>query len=357
MKRILILCPYPAGRAPSQRFRFEQYLGLLRQQGFKITQESFWDEAAWDVLYKPGHRAAKVAGVMRGIARRLRTVARARDYDYVFIHLAAMPVGPPVIEALLAMLGRRIIYDIDDAIFLRNPNAKRSLLDDLVRWRSKVAFTTKHSYKVLSTNAFLVDWASKLNERVFMIPTTVDPDYHTPGPEKQATGPVVLGWTGTHTTAPYLEVIRPALKRLQARHPFRFRVICNIDPGFPELDDYEFVPWRKETEIEDLRAIDIGLMPLPEEPWTHGKLGFKAIQYGALGIPAVVSNVGSGGEVIEDERTGLLVANTEDAWVDALLTLLSDETVRRAMGAAARAHVLARFSIPSQAHAYVGLFE
>ena len=58
MARILFFTPYPAGRAPSQRFRFEQYLGILTAHGHQHREVSFLDEATWGILYRPGHAAA-----------------------------------------------------------------------------------------------------------------------------------------------------------------------------------------------------------------------------------------------------------------------------------------------------------
>jgi len=37
MKNVLILCAHRPKRSPSQRYRFEQYLPFLEQQGFKFT--------------------------------------------------------------------------------------------------------------------------------------------------------------------------------------------------------------------------------------------------------------------------------------------------------------------------------
>lgn len=48
--KVVILCPYPKGKAPSQRFRFEQYITFLEEK-IDITQLSFIDEATWAILY------------------------------------------------------------------------------------------------------------------------------------------------------------------------------------------------------------------------------------------------------------------------------------------------------------------
>lgn len=355
-KKLLILCPYPTGTAASQRFRFEQYIPALEANGFEVTQASFWDDATWKVLYKPGHRAQKVRGTIAGFLRRLSLVLRSGEYDYVFIHLEATPIGPPIVEALLLLLRKRLVYDIDDAIFMARTSKSNRIVSAL-RWRSKVGFVAKHSYKVTAVNPFLEEWAKQFNEHVVLVPTTIDPEYHRPAREPESHPVPVLGWTGSHSTAPYLDFIRPVLAELQKEHRFRLRVICDVDPGFPEISDYEFVKWREESEIRDLQSIDIGLMPVPDTTWARGKVGFKAIQYSAVGIPPIVSDVGSGREVVDDGRTGLVVPNEPEAWRQALIRLISDPALRRQMGEAARAHVLARYSIPAQTPTYVGLFQ
>ena len=273
----------------------------------------------------------------------------------MFVHLGAVPVGPPVFEALYKLRGAHIIFDLDDALFM-GVSSSANPLAKLFRSGKFIERTVRLADKVVVTNPYLERWARRFNDDVRQIPTTIDPEVHHPPPQKLPNPRPVLGWTGTFTTAAYLEVIRPFLRELQNTHDFTLRVICNTDPGFPELKHYEFVPWRKETEIEDLWPIDIGLMPLDASTFVKGKLGFKAIQYSALEIPSVVSDEGSGREVVEDGVTGFTVANTCEAWCTALRTLLDDPGLRAKMGEAARAKVLARYAVPAQAHAYRALF-
>jgi len=167
----------------------------------------------------------------------------------------------------------------------------------------------------------------------------------------------VLGWTGSYSTAKYLDLVRSALVRLQERYDFEFVVICNYDPGFFELKRYRFVKWRSATEVEDLSGLDIGLMPVPEGTWEKGKVGLKAIQYSALGIVPVVSNVGSGPEVVQDGKTGVVVENSERAWYGALTWLLDNRLRWRTMGHCARQYVLRRYSVAAQAPVYISLFQ
>ncbi len=359
--RILFLCPYPHGRMPSQRFRFEQYLPILEAHGFEVRQEPFLDEETTRIIHQAGHTPEKVSGVLRGFVRRVALLRQARDFDFVFIHLEAAPVGPPVIEAALFAMGKPVIYDIDDLIFVAKTQ-RANWLAAPFRWRSKVAWTAKHAKSVVGVNPFLVDWARQHNPDTRLIPTTIDPTRHRPAPRagvsdaSEANQTPRLGWTGTRTTAPYLDVIRPALAELERTHRFTLRVVCDRDPGF-SLERYEFVPWREATEIEDLWPIDVGVMPVPDDGFSKGKVGFKAIQFSALEIPCVVSDVGSGREVVQDGVTGLVVPNTTDAWVGALRRLLEDAAARRTMGQAARGRVLATYSIPAQTQSYLSLFQ
>ncbi|MBW8868664.1 MAG: glycosyltransferase family 4 protein, partial [Acidobacteria bacterium] len=112
--------------------------------------------------------------------------------------------------------------------------------------------------------------------------------------------------------------------------------------------DVECRPWSAATEVRDLWDMDVGLMPLPDEPWARGKCGMKAIQYMGVGIPAVVSPVGANREIVVDGVTGLH-ASSDAQWVDSLHRLLGDEPLRRRLGAAGRELVRERYSAEAQA--------
>ncbi|MBI4815140.1 MAG: glycosyltransferase family 4 protein [Deltaproteobacteria bacterium] len=355
--RILILCPYPPGSAPSQRFRFEQYIPALSRAGFEVHEEPFWSEQAWRVLYQPGHRVKKSAELTLGFLRRLRLLLDVRAYDWVFIHLEATPIGPPIIEAALFVLGRRVVFDIDDAIFMPPPTERARRFFSMLKWRGKVRWIAQRADKVIAVNPFLVEWAKEVNERTILVPTTIDPDYHRPPDQRPENERPVFGWTGTHSTLRYLDVIRPVLAKLSATLDFELRVICDRDPGYSDVRNYRFVQWSASTEIEDLSRFDVGLMPVLDEPWARGKVGFKAIQYSALAIVPLVSDVGSGREVVEDGVTGLVVPNDETKWASAIERLALDCQLRKRLGANARERILSRYSVPAQAPVYESLFE
>ena len=118
----------------------------------------------------------------------------------------------------------------------------------------------------------------------------------------------MIGWTGSYSTVQHLDTLRGALKKLAERESFRLRVI-----GTPTYEctpvEVEAMRWRADTELEDLSAIDIGVMPLPDDNWSKGKCGLKALQFMALGIPTVCSPVGVNTDIIQDDQNGFIAGH------------------------------------------------
>src|SRR5262249_17993442 len=147
-----------------------QYLEILKKADIETHFDPFFSDATMSVLYKRGHTAEKALGVVSGFIRRLRTLLRLPRYDYVFLFREASPLGPPIFEALMFLMRKKVIYDFDDAIFVAQPSKSNPLFRSL-RWNSKTAFICKHSRKVSVCNPYLVDWVSQYNRNTILIPT------------------------------------------------------------------------------------------------------------------------------------------------------------------------------------------
>ncbi len=356
MASILFLVPYPLGRAPSQRFRFEQYLPILTKHGHTYQLNSFLDESTWHILYKPGHIGAKVLGILHGFVQRIGHVWAARNYDIVFIHREAAPIGPPLFEWLLAkVLRKHLIYDFDDAIWLANTSKANRLAAGL-KWHQKVASICKWSYKNSCGNTYLMAYARQFNLHSIVNPTTIDTNHlHNRVRDQTAPGRLVIGWTGTHSTLKYLDQLVPVLTQLEDEGlDFEFRVISNQPPDLP-VRSMVFVPWHKDTEIDDLLKFHVGLMPLEDDLWAQGKCAFKALQYMALGIPSLVSPVGMNTEVVQHGYNGYVCTTLAD-WDYCLRQLLSNPSLRQQLGFAARSTVEARYSVNANQANFLQLF-
>jgi glycosyltransferase involved in cell wall biosynthesis len=166
--------------------------------------------------------------------------------------------------------------------------------------------------------------------------------------------PIRIGWTGTHTTLHYLNELVPILKQLNEKHEFLFRLISNQKPEWV-MQNLEFIEWKKETEIEDLAQIQIGVMPLKEDRWSAAKCGFKGLQYMACSIPTVLSPVGVNLTIVKDGENGYF-AKTQEDWYNTLDQLLTNENKRIQIAKNGRKRIIEAYSVVSQMKQYKKLF-
>ncbi len=340
--RVLAMVPYPAGQAPSQRFRIEQWMPHLRAVGIDCELASFMDSELYEQLARPGDPGSKAAGLLRATARRWRTLAEIGAYDLVFLHREAMAFGPAVLEQMIARR-KPVVFDFDDAIWLRNEN-RVNRLAAWVKCPGKTMTIAKRAAAVVAGNAYLAEWARRYNRSTYIVPTTIDMEGGYNRQKIHAPSEVpIIGWSGTTSTLRYLEFLRPVLEELARRRRFRLRVICDGAPvHWPELK-MDWCTWSSAREVDDLIPSDIGLMPQPDEEWAKGKCGAKALQYMALGIPPVASRNGVLPEIVEEGRSGFL-ADAPSEWMERLEELLDDWKLRAAMGEQARMTVQERYS-------------
>jgi len=357
--KILFLVPYPLQQAPSQRFRFEQYFSFLTERGHTFEVRSFSDPAGWQAMASKGRMFPKFFTLVKGFLDRFLTLFRVPSAGMVFIHREATPLGPPWVEWTIAkVFKKKIVYDFDDAIWTTD-RTDESFLFKKMKWRSKVRSTCRWSYKVSCGNEYLRSYAAQFNSHAVLNPTTLETEHwHNPALQvaRKNESNVVIGWTGSYTTLKYLEEIESVLGRLQKEFPLvSFLVIADKKPDL-NLPRLNFVPWKESTEVQDLLEIDIGVMPLPDDEWSKGKCGFKALQYMALEIPAVVSPVGVNTRLIEDGVNGFL-ASSPDEWYQRLSMLVRDKALRQALGKKGRLKVNNGYSVLSNKSTFLALFE
>jgi glycosyltransferase involved in cell wall biosynthesis len=351
--KILFVCPYPFDEAPSQRFRFEQYLNILKDEGYAFRLAPFLNLKAWKILYKSGNSTEKIVQLVISFIKRFILLFQLSAYEFIFIHREATPLGPPFFEWAVRFLWRKkIIYDFDDAIWLEDPSEKGSL-KARIKWKSKVKHICKWSYKVSCGNEYLAKFAMKYNQYVLVNPTTIDTDYHKEIKVSQ-NEKNVIGWTGTHSTLPYLKNILPILDELSTVHNFELLVVSNQKPDF-DVTYMRFIPWNKSKEIEDLNQMDIGIMPLTDDIWSKGKCGFKLLQYMAIEKPVIASPVGVNKKLINESRAGYQ-AETKEEWKSAIVKLLTEASIRKELGSRGRGYVKNNYSVNSNKDTFLSLF-
>jgi glycosyltransferase involved in cell wall biosynthesis len=353
--KILFIVPYPERRAPSQRFRVELFEPYLKEAGIPYTIAHFMDDATWNVLYKKGSAIKKVWGITKGYLRRLKTVfIDIHQYKYVFVHREAAPLGPPFFEWMIAKVWRKkMIFDFDDAIWIPNITAENKLAT-LLKSFWKIKYICKWSYKVAGGNDYLCDFARRSNPNVVRMPTCVDMERMHNQTKVHGDHKVVVGWTGSHSTLPYLNDVMEVLQELQQELNFSFMVIADKKPELP-LRDWQFIPWQEDSEVSDLLKMDIGIMPLQPDEWSEGKCGFKLIQYLSLSIPAVASPAGVNKIIIENGVNGYLCNSTAE-WKAALTQLINNTAQRKQFGEAGQQKMRAAYSVQAQQGNFLRLF-
>lgn len=357
--KVLFLVPYPLAEAPSQRFRFEQYQDLLKARGHEIQIQSFLPPRKWRLFYQPGHATMKTLMMVSGFVKRVGVLFMIGRFHRVFIHREAAPVGPPVLEWIIGrILKKKIIYDFDDAIWLTDKK-NEPWLERTLRSRNKVSSICAWSHTISCGNEYLRKYALKFNPNAVLNPTTVDTEnVHNVAVHSGAGRPdgrVLVAWTGSHSTLKYLYLLQNVLRQIQQKFTNVDLLVIADKPPEMDLARLSFQPWSSETEITDLSRADIGIMPLPDDEWSKGKCGFKALQYLALGIPAVASNVGVNSEIIQDGRNGRLCSTDED-WLRALEDLITRPELRIELGNAGRRTVVERYSMISNSENFLSLF-
>jgi len=238
----------------------------------------------------------------------------------------------------------RLVYDFDDAVNLRDKLRRGSHY--CRRRAGRFRRTVAEADIVIAGNHYLAGLAYEAGaERVTVIPTCVDVERYRLPPEPTTTDrPVRIVWIGSRSTLRYLEPLRPVFEWLaRVASGWVLRIICNHFPDWPHVP-IEKVRWSEQGEVRALMESDIGVAPLPDDPWTRGKCGLKLLQYMAAGLPVVASPVGVQRDLVLQDRTGFF-ARTKREWADALGYLMGAPEARRLLGMAGRARCESRYDI------------
>ena len=353
--RVLALAPYPQA-APSTRVRITQFVPGLDSAGIDVHLHPFLD----DTGYASARRGRGALGALAGASLRMvRVLEGLSGYDLVWIQRGAAPGLDTLVARALANAGTPYVFDFDDAVYLPQEGG-RPWVEAVRRPGPSTRAFCQGATLVLAGSEHLAGYARRVvgraaGNRVRVLPSVVDTMLLQPGPPRVQEVPV-LGWVGTDTTVPYLESLAPSLAALARETRYRLVVVTGARrPRIPgvELDVLE---WSLEGELEALQAMDVGLYPLDDTPWSRGKCGFKALQYLACGVPCVASPVGVLPGIVVPGRTGLLASSQAD-WVAACRSLLSDAPLRRTLGAQGSELVRASFSLDAALPMLVQAFD
>ena len=349
--RVLALVKY-GSQAASTRQRFMQFESALAEAGIEVDYSPLLGNDHMGRLVR-GDRPSPTS-TAAGYLRRVRALLGARRYDILWIYSETFPYLPGLFERLPSLVGKPIVYDIDDAIFhMYGGEAASPLVRRLLNRKLEPLLRTASA--CCCGNAYLQKYAARFCSDSIVVPTVVDTEIYKPR-QTGTNDPLVIGWIGSPSTWCNVEPILPLLVEVALERGVKVRAIGAghkaAGVSFPGL---ESVDWCEETEVDEVRKMDIGIMPLLDLPFQRGKSGYKLIQYMACGLPVIASPIGVNSEIVEPGANGLLATNPEE-WRKGLHRLIDDARLRRRMGAAGRERAVARYSLATQAPRLIELF-
>ncbi len=355
--RALFLSTLPV-EGPSARPRLYAYERALRAAGIEPVFAPLLSSATARRFYAAGPtaRGRRLAAAASGALERLARLCRAGSFDVVVVHRDILPRGNRLALSVLSRAGVPVVYDFDDAIYLspRDFVERKQASRRLMAWGKdpdEVASIVEAADVVLAGNETLAAWARERSSDVRVQPTPVDTDRFRPrirtAEATESRSPVVspvVGWIGSPTATYCLTALGGALTRVASDHRFE---LCVVGAGEPvtmpgvTVDQHD---WDLDAEAAQYASLDVGLYPLPDNEWTRGKCGYKALVYMACEVVPVVAPVGVSRELVEPGVRGFH-ATDDDEWVESVSTLLADPDLRRRMGVAGREYVEEHYSV------------
>lgn len=326
--RVLALTPY-AWLDPGSRLRVLIHQDLLAAQGIQLSIRSFADDALFRKFQQQGLLRAG-PGLAVSSLKRVRHISSVGNYDAVIVHREILPYGPPIFENYVVKHSRRLILDLDDAIFMKVPHISR--LRAVLKGSGRVKALIKRAALVLAGSPYLVEALKSMGAaKVEYLPTGVvlRQARGASAWETKPQGPYCLGWIGTRDTAFYVRKLGDAIRSLASE----FAVECTFI-GAQKIDlpgvTVHYHDWSLEQETARLQAFHLGLYPLANTAWEQAKSGYKALQYMAAGVPVVADAVGVLTKIIRDGYNGILVRSGAE-WTPAMRRIITDRTLRQSM--------------------------
>lgn len=350
--RVLALIPSEKGYSPGQRGSIELWERVLEPAGVELTYAAFETPKLREILHQGGDQIAKATEMAKSYLGRLRELRRVDDYDAVFVYREAALLGPAFLERLIARK-KPIIYQLDDPLYIPYKSPSNGYLSYL-KFFGKIKEIIRISSVVIVNSSHIRNYAVQFNKNVWQVPSVVDTEQFVYKSFENHTGQVCVGWSGSPTTLKNVKMLEEPLQTISKMDICDIHLIGGTEFGIEKVR-HTAQKWSGETEVEDLRKMQIGLVPLPDFPWNQHKFIMKTAQYMALGIVPVGTPMASNPEVIRHGQNGFLADSTEE-WVKYIELLVKDNELRNRLSAAAAADASEKYSLAANADKIVDAF-
>ena len=336
-KKILILPRYEP-LAASSRYRFYQYIPHLNAEGWDVTVKPLLSNNYIKYLYDK--KPLPLGEILLGYFKRIIQLLETNNFDIIWLQQELFPYLPSAFEKILVRGKSKIIADYDDAFFHRYDQNKNFFLRSLLK--NKIDSVMDYADMVLAGNNYILERAKLSSDNVKLFPTVVDINkFINSNPIKDEV--FTIGWIGSPGTVNYLMVIEDALRELSLDRNIKINLIGASKINSTGMS-VNYINWDENTEVEEISKFDVGIMPLPDNPWERGKCGFKLIQYLSCSLPVVGSPVGVNKEIIINGVNGFQANNTEE-WIKYIRLLKDNRDLIFKMGKNGRRLVEEKYSL------------
>lgn len=323
LQSILWLCQGHSS-LPSVRFRVNPFVEEARRRGVEV-----------DVAVYP-------ASAFKRLIFYFDLLSKSKKYDVCVVQKRL--VGSFEV-ALLRKSARVVAYDYDDAVWTNQQEA----LPPGQGFRSRRLNSTVASVDVIIAGNEYLASAVQGHTCVVIVPTPIDTNVYVPCAEHDEHHSLCVGWMGT---SGYLSGIKDAVRLIHASTQKKILVVSNKMPDQDVLECVDYVEWSGDRELEYIQRMDIGVMPIDDDPYTRGKCGFKILQYMSCGVVPIASDVGFNREIIKHGVNGFLVSRN-DEWPLYVKRLSDSRSLLMEMSQRARQDVVERFDLRIAATRYL----
>lgn len=276
---------------------------------------------------------------------------------------------------ILKEQGKKIVFDNDDTVkddggfkfneFMDKERLEKGLkkldqqTDDFIKIADLVTCSTQ----------FLADEYKKLNDNVIVLPNCIDPFYFDE-PLRNETDVVRIGVTGSVGITSDVDVLKPIIEHYQndkrvrlvlfslppAKHDKITRELYSEEYKFWDSVDIEWQPFVMAedyyTTLNELR-LDMVIIPRADTYFNRCKSNLKFLENSMLEIPTIAQSFPTKDSPYEqnpDDKNYLLLAGTQEEWIEQIEKLINDKELRREMGRKAREYVEENYSIQKNAY-------
>jgi hypothetical protein len=233
-----------------------------------------------------------------------------------------------------------------------------------IQYRDMFRLNFRKSDLVTCTTEILRQEFLTINQNVEVLPNVIDLSFYPQG-QDFVKREVRVGWQGGASHYEDLYMVRNSIINVLKKHKnvkfvyfgdLRFKGLFKDAPQ----DQIEWHSWVQHHAYPYKLAtlnLDIGLCPIVSNQFNRNKSAIKWMEYSALGIASIVSNMPPYSPVVVDSETALVADETDASWTDCLERLVMDKFKRLRISKSAKDDVIKNHNIETKAHLWAEAYE